>query len=264
MTLTMTGRLAECVLLAYRTPAASVRALLPAGLELVTHGDWAFWNIVVCRVADMRPAGLPAWLGISYQHVAYRLYTRARTADGTSIEGLYFLRSDADNTLIASTGNWLSDFRFHHARIDLRATDAAVELRVNSRNDRRGDARLSASETAVAELAPGSCFTSVAEAAAFLKYRPLGLAVDARRATLKLAEVFRDEQQWQERPLQVTAARWEFLESLGQHDVRLEWASRVAPIYYRWRLGRRALLADAVQSIARDPVPNASPAGERQ
>ncbi|GDY21985.1 hypothetical protein LBMAG56_33320 [Verrucomicrobiota bacterium] len=243
MTLTMTGRLAECVLLAYRTPAASVRALVPAGLELVTHGDWAFWNIVVCRVADMRPAGLPAWLGISYSHVAYRLYARARTADGANVEGLYFLRSEADNALIAGAGNWFSDFRFHRAAIDLQATDSAVDLRVISRNGRKGDASLSAREMPAPELAPGSCFDTAAEAAAFLKYRPLGLAVDARSATLKLAEVFRHEQQWQERPLQVTAARWQFLASLGQHDAQLEWASRVAPIDYRWRLGRRLPLA---------------------
>lgn len=254
MTLTMTGRLAECVLLAYRTPAASVRALLPAGLQLVTHGDWAFWNIVVCRVADMRPAGLPAWLGISYSHVAYRLYARARTADGSNVDGLHFLRSDADNPLIAGAGNWFSDFRFHRAAIGLEATDSAVELRVASRTDRRGDASLSARETPVAELAPGSCFNTVAEASAFLKYRPLGLAVDARSATLKLAEVFRDEQQWREHPLRVTAAHWQFLEDLGQHDAKLECATRVAAIDYRWRLGRRSPLAARSSESRLQPV----------
>ncbi len=255
MTLTMTGRLAECVLLAYRTPAASVRALLPAGVELVTHRDWAFWNIVVCRVADMRPAGLPAWLGISYSHVAYRLYARARTADGTNVEGLYFLRSDADNALITGAGDWLSDFRFHRAAIDLQTTDSAVELRVVSRAGRTGDASLSGRQMPAAELSPGSCFSTVAEAAAFLKYRPLGLAVDARNTTLKLAEVFRDEQQWREHPLRVTEAHWHFLDDLGQHDAKLECATRVAPIDYRWRLGRRSTLA-ARSSESRLQPPN--------
>ena len=40
------------------------------------------------------------------------------------------------------------------------------------------------------------------------------------------------------RPLEVVTARWPFLESLGQRDIFLELATRVAPSDYRWRLGR--------------------------
>ena len=46
--------------------------------------------------------GLPAAFGISYHHVAYRLYVRARTADGRSLDGIYFVRSDADSRSVMS------------------------------------------------------------------------------------------------------------------------------------------------------------------
>lgn len=238
MTLTMVGRLAECVLVSYRTPAGSVRGWLPAGLELVTRGEWAFWNIVACRVEGMRPAGLPSWLGLDYHHVAYRLLVRAQVA-GATVDGLYFLRSDADNGLIAASGNWLSDFRFHRAAISVQGTGRDLALRVRSSGRRGGEAELEVENAAGAVLAEDSCFASAAEAAGFLKYRPLGLAVDERTGNVKLAEVFRDEARWREQPLRVARARWEFLENLGQGEARLEWASRVAPIDYRWRLGRR-------------------------
>jgi hypothetical protein len=120
--ITMTGRLSSCVLLSYRTPAAHVRHLVPPPLELVTRGPWAFWNVVACRVERMRPRGAPRWAGVCYHHVAYRLLVRAPGLgpDGRDLEGLYFVRSDADHSLITRGGNVASDFQFHRAEIDLR------------------------------------------------------------------------------------------------------------------------------------------------
>src|SRR4051812_43268715 len=131
MRLVMVGRLEECFILAYRTPAASVKHLVPEGLELLTHGDTAFWNIVVSRVERMRPKGCPALFGISYLHVAYRLYVRAMTAEGREIQGLYFLRSDVNSRLINASGDLFTDFRFHHAKIELERTEREVALRIS-------------------------------------------------------------------------------------------------------------------------------------
>lgn len=239
MTLFMLGTLTECFLLAYRTPAVSVQPLIPAGLELMTHGEFAFWNMVVSRVERMRPLGCPAFLGISYLHVAYRLYVRATVADGTAIQGLYFLRSDVDSRLISTTGDRFTDFHFHHGKIGLnRGTDGVV-IQVAETANGLGDAELHLSE---APTSLSSCFASPEEAAAFLKYRPFGLSVAERK--LKLAEVFRKETEWREHPVTVIDARWRYLESLGQHETRLERATQVAPIDYRWRLGRTMRLAE--------------------
>jgi hypothetical protein len=229
----MVGRLEECYLLAYRTPAASVQHLIPQGLELVTHGEWAFWNIVISHVLRMRPKGCPTTLGISYLHTAYRLYVRATTADGRTIQGLYFLRSDVDSRLIASTGDLFTDFRFHHAKIDLDHSPQEITVQISGTKRDVGDAELHLSDTPVAT---DSCFASPEEAAAFLKYRPFGLSVAGRR--LKLAEVFRNESDWHETPVALVNSRWNYLESIGQSDLLLEQATRVSPIDYRWRLGR--------------------------
>src|SRR4051812_42714640 len=114
---TMVGRLDPCWLFAYRTPAQEARAFLPPALEPVTHGGFAFWNVVVCRVQRMRPWFAPAPLGVSYWHIAYRLYVRFHPAQGEPIEGLYFVRSDCDSWLMALAGNLVTDFRFHTAAV---------------------------------------------------------------------------------------------------------------------------------------------------
>jgi hypothetical protein len=151
-------------------------------------------------------------------------------------QGLYFVRSDADRAMIRVGGNLVSEFRFQPSLVE-RAEAAGIERwRVRSR-DHSGDLDAAFSED-TAELAEGSPFASMDEARSFLKYRPMGLAPDDEGRRLRLAEVFRDEAAWNERPVSVIALRSAYLESLGEGGAVVEMATRVAPIDYRWRLGR--------------------------
>ncbi len=243
MKLDMAGRLEDCVLLAYRTPATSVRRLLPPPLEPVTCGEWAFWNVMACRIGAARAKGMPRALGIGYRHVAYRVYVTAPLADGSRLDGLYFVRSDADSRLVSAIGNALSDLRFHPARIRFAASEERVDIEVEPRAVPRARGLLRARATPAARLAAGSPFATLAEAERVLTYRPAALHPDASRTRLRLVEVLRPAGEWRERPIAVLEARWSFLESLGQIDLHLERATRADPIDYRWRLGCSVALA---------------------
>ena len=242
MKLNMQGQLSKCLLLAYRTPALSVRHLLPAGLELMTHGPWAFWNVVVCEVEKMRPMHMPALSGINYQHVAYRLYVKAATQTQGRLRGLHFLRSDANHCLIAKGGNLMSDFRFHGATINIQATRNTFNATIDDTSNGEGNARVRA-RRGEAALTADSCFDSYEQARAMLKYQPLGLSVSSDGRWLKLAEVFRDEDAWHESTVQVEEASFSFFDQMKQRDLYLELATRIAPLAYRWQLGRRVRLA---------------------
>jgi uncharacterized protein YqjF (DUF2071 family) len=259
--LTMNGRLEECLLMSYRTPARTVRHLLPRGLELLTRDGFAFWSVVACRVEAMRPAGVPRPLGAGYRHVAYRLHVRARSAAGEALDGLYFVRSDADSSRVRRLGNLLTDFRFHRSDVELshakQGADDVITLAVQGRDDGSADALVRVTTQAPgappAAPAPDSLFTSAAEADQFLRYRPLGLSVDIDGRYLHLAQVVRDPSAWRERPVRVIEAHWKFFDALGQDDLHLERATRVDPIDYRWRLGRRIALAAPVAPV---PTPH--------
>jgi hypothetical protein len=225
----MIGRLSECLLLAYRVRPDAVRQLLPAGLELVTYGGHAFWNVVACRVEKMRPAGLPALCGLSYNHLAYRLYVRAAGVQDQT-DGLFFVRSDAGSRLISAAGNVMTDFRFHASEITLRADDARITWTI------RGDvpAQIEVEEAGAVESPPGSPFDSPDNAGRFLKYRPVALSV-SRRGRLKLTTVHRHEPDWRERRVRVLSDGLPFLDGFGPHH--LELATRVDPLDYRWVVG---------------------------
>lgn len=233
----MLGRIDECILVSLRTPAAAVCHLVPPPLELITAGGFAFWNIVICHIDRMRPRACPRFLGLSYHHAASRLLVRARTAAG-DVEGLWFLRSDADHPLIIGPGNLASDFRFHPARIAIAARGETLDTTVSSR-DGRADMRMTI-DVATPPAAPtdGSPFATIDDARRTLKYQPLGLVPNPSATRLRLAEVIRDDTDWSETSVTVTDSTLTLFDTLGVPQPIVELATRIAPIDYRWRLGR--------------------------
>jgi uncharacterized protein DUF2071 len=229
--LTMVGTLDRCWLSVYQTPIEEARALLPRELEPVTHGGCAFWNVLVCHLHRMRPKPLPAFLGVSYWHVAYRLYARFNPASGPALEGLYFLRSDCDSRLMTGLGNLLTDFRFHTAGIEVVEEAPLVRLTVCS-PDAPAAATLDRAQPP--QLAAHSAFASLEEAAAFLKYQPRALSITPG-GQASIVSIQRDEAAWKYRLVTVTDARWKFLEG---KTVRPEICYEVAPIAYQWNRGR--------------------------
>ena len=229
--LTVMGNLDHCWLFTYRTPIDLARELLPAPLEPVTYGSHAFWNIVVCHINSMRPKHFPACIGVSYWHVAYRLYARLPLTRGEAIEGLYFLRSDCDRRSMSLAGNALTDFHFHIASLQLRREQDVLKMDLDSPD---APAHIRLLPGAAPRLAPHSVFASLDEAAAFLKYKPNGLSLD-RASRANVVHITRDEQAWRSRLVSVACADWAFLR---EYDVQPEICYEVEPIRYQWDRGR--------------------------
>lgn len=229
--LTVVGKLDRCWLFTYRTSVETASELLPRPLEPVTYSGYAFWNIVVCHISAMRPAHFPAFVGVNYWHLAYRLYARLPLASGETVEGLYFLRSDCDHRLMALAGNLLTDFHFHVASLRVQPQNDALEIYVDS-PDVPAHVRLQ--PAMMPHLEPGSPFTSLDEAAAFLKYKPYGLSLD-RSGHANVVHITRDERAWRSRLIRVECADWPFLRA---YDVQPEICYAVEPIQYQWDRGR--------------------------
>ncbi|MEK6234371.1 MAG: DUF2071 domain-containing protein [Planctomycetales bacterium] len=229
--LTMWGRIDRCWLFTFQTPPEEVASLLPAGMELMIHNGKAFWNAVVCRVGAMRPKPLPSLVGVSYWHVAYRLYASVRPTVGEPIPGLYFLRSDCDSRLMAWAGNLMTDFHFHAAGIKVHETERRVEISIDVPG---GSASVIVDRSESPVLPEGSAFGSLEEAKETLKYHPAGLSAGGE-GRANVVHITRDESKWNARLATVAESRWEFLED---KNVRPEICYDVDPIVYQWNRGR--------------------------
>lgn len=217
---TMLGEIDRCWLIALRADLREVREVLPPELEPVTFGGFAFLNVVVSHLRQMRPSPLPKWIGMSYWHVAYRIYARFTPPDGEAVEGLYFLRSDASSPLMVAAGNLLTDFRFHRASIAATGTT----LTVASPN-----APLDAVLSDQPRLAEGSPFPSLETAGDFLRYKPAGISVNAR--DVDVMRITRDEHKWRYRLRGLENWNLPYLERFKPVP---EAVYEVGPIEYRW------------------------------
>ena len=127
-------------------------------------------------------------------------------------------------------GNLFTDFNFHMAAIEMEESDEAFYLKILSPD---APARVSISRTNEPELAPYSAFTSLKEAAEFLKYKPNGISVDFF-GNANVVHIVRDEEQWTGKLVDVQDAKWAFFDAL---PVRPEICYEVEPIYYQWNRG---------------------------
>lgn len=231
--ITMLGTIDRCWLVALRADPDKVRQVLPLPLEPVIHGGYAYLGIVVSHLKSMRPAPLPAWTGVSYWHAAYRIYARLSPPGRLPIEGLWFIRSDADSALMTSAGNLLTDFRFHQSSIRAETQGDLTTLAVSS-----ADYPLEVVLGGPALLADGSPFHGIDEAAKALEYAPAGLSLAGDDGLVM--RITRDHSQWKYKLKGVLS-----LESplLRDFDAVPEVAYEVEPIDYQWNRAKRVKMA---------------------
>lgn len=229
--LTIYGRLERCWLFTFQTSPTAARRSLPAVLEPIIHNGFAFWNVVITRLRSMRPRPLPARMGVSYWHAAYRLYVRFHPPAASPIDGLYFVRSDCDSRLICAAGNVLTDFRLSFTPIGCQERHGQVELSIHTP---QAPARVLLERRPPVALPAHSAFSSLAEAKAFLQYEPFGIGVSPA-GEVNVVPVLRDEKAWRIKLLRVKAAEWGFF---AGKDVKPEICYEAAPIDYRWQRGR--------------------------
>jgi len=248
---TMVGDIDKCWLFAYRVPELELAVNLPKELQLVMRGGFGFLNIVVSRLSHMRPAGLPWFVGVSYWHVAYRLHVRFCPNSKQPIEGLYFLRSDADSGIMVGLGNLLTSFRFHRCSVDVDSLEDHLDINVQS-----DEAPLIARIDYLSSpcLAEGSPFKDLTEAGEFLKYKPAGISVHG--GVVEVLRITRDETAWRSRLVKVDRAEIAFIKPF---NATLEVCYEVEPIHYRWNMAERYWTA-----LTLPPSPITNQMGERE
>jgi len=147
----------------------TLRASIPADLELDTYDGTAWVSIVAFRIATARPFGFPAALGLpAFGEINLRTYVR-----GAAKDGVWFFSLDAASAVAVAGGRWIVHLPYFNARID--ASWTATECRYRAeRRDRRsaaepfaasarfgGDVRVGAPGSLDAWLVERYCFYTV-------------------------------------------------------------------------------------------------------
>jgi hypothetical protein len=241
---TVTAHFAHSLVLTYAFADEVLTPMLPPGLALDTHGPWGFVAIALVQTKRLRPAVLPRALGQSFFLAGYRIFTTFKPAGGTTLRGLYILRSDTDRRLMALAGNLLTHYRYRVSKVETTATRESLTCRIRSAGH-RADLDVTADLTGEAALPEGSVFATPREARRFAG--PLPYTFDHEKQTDCIIAIKGVRKNWNPRLVPVTVNRLTFFDhgAFAGTEPRLASAFYVEDIAYQWNPGVRHRLTPA-------------------
>lgn len=138
----MEGMIARRILLNWWVDPAVARRLVPEPLEPATVNGFAVAGICLVRLEQLRPAGLPAALGVSTENIAHRIAIRYPVANGWR-DGVYIWRRDTDSALTTLLGGRLFPGVHRDAEFQVVEDDSLLAMTVLS-SDGGADVRFRA------------------------------------------------------------------------------------------------------------------------
>jgi len=225
------------LVLTFAYPERVLSPLLPPGLTLDAYEGQGFLAIALVQTENLRPAGLPAFLGRDFFLSGYRVFSRLRRPDGKILRGLRILRSDADSALMVRAGNLLTRYAYHPCAVSCRRAESALEIDVRTPD---GAADLSVrADWEPAPTAPpdGSPFPDLETARRFAG--PLPFTFDYEPQSRQMVVIQGVRENWSPRPVRAVVARCAFLERppFDAAPRRLANAFLVENVPYRWERG---------------------------
>jgi uncharacterized protein YqjF (DUF2071 family) len=236
------AHLQSSLVLAYAVPAKVLLPLLPPGLVLDTFGDFGFLAVALVETHNLRPAFLPAPLGMNFFLSGYRVFTRYKTAAGRTLRGLRILRSDTNRLSMRFFGNLLTHYGYERSRCRVERTEQKYEIQVTT-PDHRADLHVEADmSTQTVALPNGSPFHDFREARKFAG--PLPFTFDYESQTHSIIRVEGVRQRWNPRPVSVKIHRNAFLEQAPFRSAGAVLANAffLEDVPYAWRPGIREQL----------------------
>jgi hypothetical protein len=175
------GIIRRRMLVNFRVDPATLRQLLPGPFRPKLHDGWAIAGICLIRLEQIRPAMVPAALGVASENAAHRIAVAWDDPDGTEREGVFIPRRDTGSHLSHMAGGRIFPGEHHLATFDVADDGDRIAFRMNAR-DGRVSVRLRAH--AAEGLPASSCFRSLAESSRFFEGGSLGYSVTSDPARL--------------------------------------------------------------------------------
>src|SRR5437763_7438627 len=167
----MRGVIERRILVNYRVRPDALAKVLPPPFQPKLVRGVGLAGICLIRLGHVRPALLPAWLGIASENAAHRAAVEWTDDTGRLCEGVYIPRRDTNSRLNALAGGRLFPGLHHHARFRVNETGNRVEVALDSDD---AQTHVLVAGRIAADGPAGSVFGSVAAASAFFEAGSLG------------------------------------------------------------------------------------------
>jgi hypothetical protein len=189
------------LLVNYRVDPEVAAGLLPAPLRPHLVGGWAVAGICLIRLGQLRPTGMPSWLGMRSENAAHRIAVEWDGPQGHST-GVYISRRDSGSVITALAGGRLFPGEHSLARFDVRETAEDLHVAFTSR-----DRTMSVSvDVRTAKRFQGSeLFADLTQASDFFRRDSAGFSATRAGQCLDGLELRTDS--WHVEPVDVRSVR---------------------------------------------------------
>ena len=219
------------LLVNYRVDAEVAARVVPAPFRPQLVGGHAVAGICLIRLGSIRPAGLPAGLGVRSENAAHRFAVEWDGPDGAVRTGVYIPRRDSSAWANVLLGGRLFPGAHHHARFEV--AESAERLHVGFRAD-DGSASV-AVEVEVADELASDLFATLDDASRFFERGALGHS-PARRGGFESLEL--QTTAWRVEPVRVASARSSYFSALPPGSAEVDHALLMRQVPVTWRAGR--------------------------
>ncbi len=178
---TIQGIIRRRILVNFRVAPEVMQRQLPARFRPKLHAGKGIGGICLIRLEEIRPLGLPAFMGISSENAAHRMAVFWEDEEGKTREGVFIPRRDTDSTLNQLAGGRVFPGEHHAARFHVEAKGDRINLEMKSKD---GEVAVQVRGRVAPELSARSRFATLAEASGFFEPGSLGYSVTADAARL--------------------------------------------------------------------------------
>ena len=160
------------ILVNYRIDPGVLESLLPSPFRPALVDGYGIAGICLIRLGAIRPAGVPAAVGLTSENAAHRVAVEWDTAAGP-VTGVYIPRRDTSSRLGAMLGGRVFPGWQHRARFRVHEGDDSYRVEMSSQD---GAVEIAVAAHRAKGVMRGSVFGSVEHASAFFRCAPLGYA----------------------------------------------------------------------------------------
>jgi hypothetical protein len=227
----MSGFIDRRMLVNFRVAPEALARILPAPFRPKFLKGWGMAGICLIRLRDVRPRGLPAWMGITSENAAHRIAVEW-DENGARREGVFIPRRDTGLWLNRLLGGRIFPGEHHAADFRVEETTDRYSLEMRSRDS---EFRLKVVGRIAKSLSPGSVFASVEEVSAFFESGAVGWSVTRRQGVFDGLELRSFD--WRVEPLAVDEVESSFFadaSSFPSGSVEFDSALLMRGIQHEW------------------------------
>jgi Uncharacterized conserved protein (COG2071) len=225
---TITGIIDRRTLVNFTVEPDMLKSILPPPFMPKVVNGKGIAGICLIRLKEVRPKGLPAFIGIGSENGAHRIAVEW-IEDGKLMEGVYIPRRDTSSLFNTITGGRVFPGRHHHAKFDVREGGGGYHIAFESSDGTAisVDAKLTDS------FNHESIFKDLDTASAFFKGGSTGYSPNGCKYDGLLLNTYR----WEVKPLEVSQVSSSYFENekmFPKGSVQFDKALLTTNIRHEW------------------------------